>query len=50
MMLTQFQMQNRKDLMLPNGSIKYLSRRDEIFGNISGSIQNYAYIVSSAES
>ena len=39
-----------KYLMLPNGSIKSLSRREKRFGSVSGSIRNYAYTVSSAES
>ena len=49
-MLTKFQVQNHKNLMLPNGSINYLSRREKMFGSISGSIINYAYTVSSEES
>ena len=48
-MLTQFQVQNLKDLMFLNGSINSLSRREKKFGSISGSIINYAYTVSSAE-
>ena len=69
-MLTQFKVRNRKDLMLPNRSIKSLSssknnfacirrsinimltlsRSEKMFGSESGSIRNYAYTVSSAES
>ena len=49
-MLTQFQVRNLKDRMLPNGSIKSLSRSEKKIGRVSGSIINYAYTVSSAES
>ena len=48
-MFTQFQVRNRKDVMLPNGSINSLSRREKMFGSIRGSIGNYACTVSSAE-
>ena len=39
-MLTQFQVWNRKDLMLPNGSIKSLSRSEKMFSSIIRSIKN----------
>ena len=38
-MLTQFQMWNRKDVMLPIGSIKYLSNIENTFVSIRGSIK-----------
>ena len=39
-MLTQFQVWNRNDLMIPNGSIKSLSRSENNFGSIRGSIKD----------
>ena len=39
-----------KDFMLLFGSIRSLFRREKTFGSIGGSIRNFAYTVSSAES